>query len=412
MFLGAMLFAVYWRRLNTFTTLEFYELRFEGLPGTLMRFWLAFRTSLIAMVAWTGISLLALVKISQPVLGWGKTETLALAIPLSVLYVWFSGYLGVVLSNLVQVAVLVVGSTVLAWRVLSAVGGPHQLATRLDALGPSTLGIFPSAESTVFPAIACIAWLIGTSIGYGGDAAPMGGAVEGQRILSSRTPKEACKMYVVSEVTLFTLVWLLSVPCLAAAVFWPQLRSGQWDRELAYGLLMTRYLTPGLLGLVYVAMLGGIISVVGDNLNFGSQVLLNDLYRRHFVKHASERHYLLAGRCAIFVVLGLSLLVVYKVQFVFNVAVFMVGLSAAEMSANWAQWWWWRFNGWARVAASFGGGACYLAIALLWPGWAWWNRMFLSMGVATLLWVIVALATAPERNELLVAFYRRARPLG
>src|SRR6185437_15546742 len=98
LFLGAMLFAVFWRRLNTFTTLEFYELRFEGLPGTLMRFWLAFRTSLIAMVAWTGISLLALVKISEPVLGWGKTETLALAIPLSVFYVWFSGYLGVVLS--------------------------------------------------------------------------------------------------------------------------------------------------------------------------------------------------------------------------------------------------------------------------------------------------------------------------
>jgi len=37
LFLGAMLFAVFWRRLNTFTTLEFYELRFEGLPGTLMR---------------------------------------------------------------------------------------------------------------------------------------------------------------------------------------------------------------------------------------------------------------------------------------------------------------------------------------------------------------------------------------
>jgi TM2 domain-containing membrane protein YozV len=82
------------------------------------------------------------------------------------------------------------------------------------------------------------------------------------------------------------------------------------------------------------------------------------------------------------------------------------------MSANWAQWWWWRFNGWARVAASFGGGACYLAIAMLWPAWPWWNRMFLSMGISTLLWIVVAVATTPERNELLVAFYRRARPLG
>ena len=32
------------------------------------------------------------------------------------------------------------------------------------------------------------------------------------------------------------------------------------------------------------------------------------------------------------------------------------------MSANWAQWWWWRFNGWGRVAASFGGGSVYLAM--------------------------------------------------
>jgi len=412
LFLGAMLFAIYWRRMNTFTTLEFYELRFEGLPGTLMRLWLAFRTSLIAMVAWTGISLLALVKISAPVLGWGKTETLALAISLSVFYVWFSGYLGVVLSNLVQVIILLIGSSLLLWRVLNAVGGPENLSVRLQALGPSTLNSLPPSDSLVFPAIACIAWLIGTSIGYGGDAAPVGGAVEGQRILSTRSPREACKMYVVTELVLFSMVWLLSVPCLAAAVFWPELRNGKWDRELAYGLLMTRYLTPGLLGLVYVAMLGGIIAVVGDNLNFGSQILLNDIYRRHLVKDASERHYLLAGRLAILVILALSLLVVYKVKFIFDVAVFMVGLSAAEMSANWAQWWWWRFNGWARVAASFGGGGCYLAIALLLPQWQWWYRMFAAMAISTTLWLVVSLVTEPERQELLAAFYRRCRPLG
>jgi SSS family solute:Na+ symporter len=51
-FIGAVLFAVYWKRLNTFTTLEFYELRFSGTPANLMRSWLAIRTSLIAMVAW------------------------------------------------------------------------------------------------------------------------------------------------------------------------------------------------------------------------------------------------------------------------------------------------------------------------------------------------------------------------
>ena len=99
-------------------------------------------------------------------------------------------------------------------------------------------------------------------------------------------------------------------------------------------------------------------------------------------------------------------------QFVFDVAIFMVGLSASEMSANWAQWWWWRFNGWGRVAASFGGGLVYVAMRLIWPEMTWWNRMFAAMGISTALWIIVSLATAPERREVLEAFYRRARPLG
>ncbi len=412
LFLGAVLFAVFWKRLNTFTTLEFYELRFEGRPASLMRLWLAVRTSLIAMVAWTGISLLALVKIAEPILGWSRTEILLLALPLAVGYVYLSGYLGVVLSNIVQIAVMVLGSAVLAAKTLIAVGGPAELARKLAAADPVALASFPPWDNAVFPAVACLAWLLGTSIGYGGDAAPMGGAVEGQRILSTRSPKEACKMYLVTEITLFTLVWLVSVPCLAAAIFWPGLRNGSLDRELAYGMLMTNYLGPGLLGLVFVAMLGGIISVVGDNLNFGSQVLLNDIYRRYLMKNASETHYLIAGRLSIFLILGLALVVVYKVTFLFDVAIFMVGLSASEMSANWAQWWWWRFNGWGRVAASFGGGLGYLAMRLIWPDMTWWDRMFWAIALSTALWIAATLVTAPERRELLERFYQRARPLG
>src|SRR5204862_1063465 len=137
------------------------------------------------------------------------------------------------------IAVLTTGSLILAAQVLWAAGGPTALGIKLAALGSNTLNTLPPGQDPVFPMVACFAWLLGTSIGYGGDAAPMGGAVEGQRILSTRGPKEACKMYLVCEVVLFTLVWLVSVPCLAAAVFWPQLRTGGIDRELAYGLLMT-----------------------------------------------------------------------------------------------------------------------------------------------------------------------------
>ena len=51
LFIGAVLFAVFWRRLGLFTTPEFYELRFGGRASSIIRTWVALRSSLIAMVA-------------------------------------------------------------------------------------------------------------------------------------------------------------------------------------------------------------------------------------------------------------------------------------------------------------------------------------------------------------------------
>jgi hypothetical protein len=103
----------------------------------------------------------------------------------------------------------------------------------------------------------------------------------------------------------------------------------------------------------------------------------------------------------------------------------MLTLSCAELPANWAQWWWWRFNGKARVAASFGGAAIFCVVVLGpkllgWLGmtWAsslvlpWWWQTFLVMGLTTALWVGVALLTDPDPRPVLDEFYRRARPLG
>lgn len=429
LFVGAVLFAMFWRRMGLFTSLEFYELRFSGKPAALMRLWVAFRTSFIAMPAWTGVTLLAACKIMGPVAGMDKTTTLAWVIPVSFLYVFLAGYKGVVVSNLIQMIIFSIGTIAVAILTLSHFGGPSALAEQLvstygDA-GTQMLQLTPPVQHDVFPLAAAIAWMLGQTIGYGGDAAPMGGAVEGQRILSTRTPREAVTMYVVTAVTMFTFVLLVSLPCVAAPLLWPELRSDGYDRELAYGLLMKEMLPHGLLGLAIAGLLAGVMSTVSDNLNFGGQVMVSDLYHRWVVPRATERHLIRAGRFCMGIILLMSLLVVYRVEFMFDVAVFMLQLSAAELPANWAQWWWWRFNGKARIAASFGG-AVIFSIVVLGPKALqlagvesaaaleipWWWQTFLVMGLTTMLWVSVALLTDPEPEELLNEFYQRVHPLG
>lgn len=429
LFIGAVLFAVFWRKLNLFTSLEFYELRFRGKPAALMRLWIALRTSGLAMPAWTGITLLAAHKILEPTMGFSKTATMLVVVPVSFLYVFCAGYRGVVVSNLLQIAVLLAGTLTLAFLTVQHFGGPQAFAEVLETSpgtrGAGMLSILPPFEHDVFPLAAALAWLLGQSLGYGGDAAPMGGAVEGQRILSTRTAREAVTMYLTTALTMFTLLLLVSLPCLAAPVLWPELAQPGADRELAYGRLMKALLPVGLMGLVVAAMLAGVMSTVSDNLNFGGQVMTHDLYARWIRPGASEQHYLRAGKVAMGVILALALAVVYNVRIIFDVAVFMLQLSAAELPANWAQWWWWRFNGKARLAASFGGAAIFCLVVLgprllVWLGVAgaqslilpYWWQTFLVIGATTALWVTVALCTRPEDERLLRDFYQRARPMG
>jgi SSS family solute:Na+ symporter len=360
-----------------------------------------------------------------PAFGFTKIETLVLVVPVSFLFVFFSGYKGVVISNLIQMTIFFIGTLLLAGLTLAHFGGPTAMTAALQNSNPDMLRMVPPAKHEVFPLIAAMAWLFGQSIGYGGDAAPMGGAMEGQRILSTRTPAEALTMYVVTAISMFLLLLLVTLPSISATILWPELSVAGADRELVYGKLMKELLPAGAMGLLVAAMMAATMSVVGDNLNFGSQVLVSDIYRKWFVRNASEKHYMLMGKVGMAIIVTMAIAVVFNVSIITDVAILMLQLSAAELPANWAQWWWWRFNGAARIAASFGGAAIF-AIVVLGPkllmflnvaGAAqlvlpWWWQTLLVMGLTTLLWITVALLTKPDDDKLLDGFYKRVRPLG
>lgn len=429
LFIAGVLFAFFWRKLNLFTSLEFYDLRFKPRTANAMRLWIAIRTSFIAMPAWTGITLLAACKIMEPAFGFDKTETLLFIVPISFVFVFLAGYKGVVVSNLIQMSIFFLGALLLAYYTVDHFGGINamvlQLKEQLGVSNPEIFNIIPPNNHEVFPLVAAMAWMVGQSIGYGGDAAPMGGAMEGQRILSTRTPREALTMYIVAAISMFLILLLVTLPSISAMIIWPELKNPGQDREQVYGMLMREMLPTGGVGLLVAAMLAATMSTVGDNLNFGGQVLVSDIYRKWFVKHKSEQHYLKMGKWAMSLILSLSIAVVYQVDFIVDVAIFMLQLSAAELPANWAQWWWWRFNGKARIAASFGGAILFILVVLV-PKilvsfgftWAiplqlgWWWQTLIVMVLTTFLWVIVALITAPDSEALLENFHKKATPLG
>ncbi|MDD5766842.1 MAG: hypothetical protein PHW79_11425 [Candidatus Marinimicrobia bacterium] len=412
--IAAVLFAVFWKKLNLFTSPEFYEIRFSGKLATTMRSWIAFRSAFISIVAWTGAGLLGLHKVLNPTLGWSMTTTFSLIIPVTLVYVFLSGYIGVVSTDVIQTVVILISYLVLCVAVLIDFHGPTGLYQSLVAtLGTDVVRWYPPSQNEMLGVVGVFAWTIGTAIGYGGDAAPMGGAMEGQRIFSCKNGREASKFYIWALVVLFVLLSLLTMPALGAMVRWPGLYTGEINKETAFGLLIGRYMPKGFLWLAIAGMAASIMSTIDSNLNFGSQVFVSDIYRRFIKRNQTDRHYLVVGRIVIFVITGLSILVATKATNVIDIAIFMLGLSSAELSANWAQWWWWRFNAKARIVASFGGPVIFILVKyVLFPQIGAYWHVLIPIALTTILWIAVAYFTKPDDEKTLVEFYRRVRPLG
>ncbi len=412
--IAAILFAVFWRRLKIFTSPEFYEYRFSGNLATVLRMLVTVRSAFVGVVVWIGAGLLGLTKISEALLGWNKWETFAVVIPVILLYVFLSGYMGVVMSDLIQTLIMVISSVILLGMVWQDFGGPVGLyESLLQQFGPEVVNWHPPANHELLGLVGIIAWTVGSSVGYGGDL-----STESQKLLSCKNTREASKMYIWTQLVLFLMLAVLTLPALGAMVKWPGLHDGTINKELAFGMLLGHYLPPGLLGLSLVALFASIMSTVDSHMNFAGQVFINDIYRRGIRKQASTAHYMLVGKIVMCVIMALALIVATVATNVIDISIFMLGLFAAELSANWGQWWWWRFNAKARIAASFGGPLIFLFCRYAFKNWvhlgdnADYVVVLVAMGTTFVLWLLVALLTKPDPQETLVNFYRQSRPFG
>lgn len=426
--LAALLFAVKWRQLGIRTGPEFFSLRFGGRSSRGVRMYSSIYSVCIGTIPWIGAGLLGVHMIFAPLLGIeSKAVTLLLVLPVMVSYVWISGFAGVLATDVMQTGVILAANAGILVAVLWEFGGPTGLAAAIEQRLPEhaaeILSLTPVPGHRVFGPLIVGAWAIVSTIGVGGSV-----AFEGQRIFSCKSAREAATVGVWCEIALFAMLALLTLPTLGVLVHHPELYlADPAVRETAYGLLLAEYLPAGFLGLALAALLAAVMSTVAGHINYGSQTLLNDVCRQIWPE-LSDGRAVLWGRLLTLVILALSIAVTSFSDSLVGIAVVVTGLAGSALTFSWGQWWWWRANFWSWCAATIGGPGIYFALGRLLPLTEWWQTetaagpaaqqgldillAVLAMGTTTLLWIGVALATPPESMETLLAFYRRARPLG
>jgi len=238
-----------------------------------------------------------------------------------------------------------------------------------------------------------------------------------QRILSTRSPRDAAKMNGIVNVVLLIPRYMLitGLTVLALAYFSPQLRAmGQGvDFELILPLALQRFIPTGLLGLLIAALLAAFMSNFAATVNAAPAYIVNDLYRKYLNPDADQRTLVRMSYLSSVGVVVVGTAMGFFVGSLNSMVQWIVSaLYGGYTASNLLKWYWWRFNAygyfWGMVAGIVGAG---LVPALL-PGVPAIYGFPAILALSLVGCIAGTLMTPPDEPEVLARFYLRVRPWG
>ncbi|MEM7163247.1 MAG: sodium:solute symporter family protein [Bacteroidota bacterium] len=190
--LTVFIYSKLWRRTQVLTDLEFYELRYSGPIAKLLRGFRALYLGVVFNVLVLGTVCVAAIKISSILLGLEPLETILIASIVTVIYSVLGGLRGVILTDLFQFALAMIGSV---WACIVIIDIPEiqSIDNLLDhSLVIGKLDLIPDLSD---PSVFLGAFLLPISIlwwasWYPGSE-PGGGGYVAQRMLAAKDEKNA-----------------------------------------------------------------------------------------------------------------------------------------------------------------------------------------------------------------------------
>jgi SSS family solute:Na+ symporter len=458
------LFAPCWRRAGVLTDAEFAELRYSGRGAVLLRgiravlFGLVFNCVVVAMVLfaavlfsetflpwdqwlpgwlfapirdlveWVGVPLAA--RPTDDAALWTVSTSNLISIGamtgLALAYSSTGGLRSVVATDLVQFAIMMLGTAVFAGIAVERAGGLSGLAEALAGLDAAgRLGDIRTGEifalrpsearngSVGLVAVFALQWLLQRNADGTGYLA--------QRAMACKSDADArlaSTLFAFIQIGVRSLLW---VPlALALLVLFPpaaELSGSEWvrDREASFVVGMRALLPVGALGLMLTGMLAALTSTIDTHMNWGASYLANDLYGRLWCRslrgrEPEPRRLVWCARLANGVIVVLALGIMTRLGSIQEAWKLTLVLGAGLGVVTVLRWLWWRINAWGELAAmavSFAGSP----FALAFTG----SEAAQMLGMATAASaaaVLASFATAETDPETLRRFAERTRPPG
>ncbi|WP_343669970.1 sodium:solute symporter family protein [Chitinophaga sp.] len=237
-----------------------------------------------------------------------------------------------------------------------------------------------------------------------------------QKVLSSRSPKEASKMTGFVSLILLPVRYSMIIGLtVMALLYYNQLDirgAGGTDFERILPAAINAFLPAGILGIVLTGLLGAFMGTFSGTLNAAQAYIVNDIYLKYVNPGASNKKIISMNYTVGVLTVAISIVLGFFAKDVNSILQWIVGaLYGGYIAANMLKWYWWRFN----ANGFFWGMICGIVAALIFPfiftGLPLYNWPLLFF-ISLIGCVVGTYAAPPTDMETLKTFYRTVRPWG
>ena len=427
-------FSGFWRRAEVLTDNQLIEMRYSGKPAAALR---GFKAALFATVfnlIVMGWVLTAIGDVSEVIIGIPKVPAIVIFSVITVVYCTAGGLWAVAATDLFQFALAMAGMVVLAFYAVSAVGGLDAL--RAAVAGDERMNFFPPMGGGAGIGTPLFGFLMFVLVRWWATHNADGGGYLIQRMAAAKDERHSRLGTLWFVIGLYAVrLWPWVIVAAVSLVLFPVTGDAAVDAELdrtAFPLVMKQVLThPGLLGLMVTAFIGAFMSTIDTHLNWGASYIINDIYRRFFVKDASERHYVKVSYVANLVILALAGVVAANMGTIRKAWEFVGAMGAGVGAFLILRWFWWRINAWTEIAALSASVAVTGAFEVICAAqnrgayklfetpaafagikWGFPEKLLVIIPVSFAAGMAATYLTEPTKRERLVEFFRKVRPSG
>lgn len=424
--LTVFVYAKLWRRSELNTDLEFYEIRYGGKAAAFLRAFRALYLGVFFNIVIMATVSLAAIKIGGVMLGFSPLQTMFIASLITVIYSSMGGLKGVLLTDFFQFFVAIAGSFGAAFYVLGMpeIGSLDNLLSHPNVSG--RLNMLPDFSDTanLVPLLLIPLAVQWWATWYPG-AEPGGGGYIAQRMLSAKDEKNAIGATLFFNIAHYALrPWPWIIVALASLIVFPEMSDikaafphvaeSTINDDLAYSAMLT-FLPSGLMGLVLASLIAAFMSTISTHLNWGSSYVVNDFYLRFVKPDATDKEQVMVGRISTVLLMVFAAILALGLSNALQAFDILLQIGAGTGLIFILRWFWWRINAYTEISAMIVSFivAVYFEVIHVNLGFepilSHW-KLLIGVGITTASWLLVTFLTAPEKDEVLLAFYRKVRP--